>query len=284
MPSGASCNSCGTSGPVRIARENAVFPARFNELSNPPDDLWAIGSMPPADLPLVGMVGARAASGHGCKQARDWAEELGRAGLGGHRFRRRIRNRCGRARRCLACRRAHVRRARLRRRCGLSRSSRRSIRAHCCIGRASVRIRAGHAAATRPVSCAQSPDSGAVSGGRRHRGRTSFGCAHHGAIGPRTWSPRLGRAGQSGNRSNHRGWASPGRGFSARRAGCAGGPHRLHIDGGACNRPAGLRAAIPAHGRGRSSRTGSADGPSPSDGACAFGGSRAGRLGGPRGW
>jgi DNA processing protein len=78
MPSGASCNRC----PVRIARGSAGFPTAFDQLSHPPDELWVIGSTPSADLPLVGIVGARAASGHGCAQARDWADELGRQGVG----------------------------------------------------------------------------------------------------------------------------------------------------------------------------------------------------------
>lgn len=82
MPSGAKCNSSRTSRPIRIARESAGYPAALDALSNPPEALWVIGSTPPAHLSLVGIVGARAASGHGCNQARDWAEELGRQGLG----------------------------------------------------------------------------------------------------------------------------------------------------------------------------------------------------------
>ncbi len=75
MPSGAS-------RPIKIERGSAGFPGLLNQLSDPPAALWVVGSAPRADLPLIGMVGSRAASGLGCGRARDWAEELGRQGLG----------------------------------------------------------------------------------------------------------------------------------------------------------------------------------------------------------
>lgn len=68
-------------GARRLHRNSAEYPAAFDDLPNPPSELWIRGTMAVAELPAVAIVGTRNATSYGLRVTRALATACARAGV-----------------------------------------------------------------------------------------------------------------------------------------------------------------------------------------------------------
>ncbi|QWE16659.1 DNA-processing protein DprA [Polynucleobacter sp. AP-Nino-20-G2] len=66
---------------ARLDRSNPHYPSRLNDLSDPPRSLYIYGEPRLLNLPMIAIVGSRAASRDGLKNAIHFAQALSKAGL-----------------------------------------------------------------------------------------------------------------------------------------------------------------------------------------------------------
>ena len=66
---------------VKISKQDALYPARLNDLFDPPSSLYIYGDIELLKLPMIAIVGSRAATPFGLESASFFAQGLARAGL-----------------------------------------------------------------------------------------------------------------------------------------------------------------------------------------------------------
>jgi DNA processing protein len=65
---------------IKIQRGDRAYPARLNNLYDPPDSLYIKGDIRLLSMPMIAIVGSRRASKEGLQNAREFAQALSKAG------------------------------------------------------------------------------------------------------------------------------------------------------------------------------------------------------------
>ena len=70
-----------TSGVRFVHWESPEYPRKFRQLFDPPYGIYVKGRLPAEDMPVLGMVGSRAATPYGLHMAQSFAESLALQGI-----------------------------------------------------------------------------------------------------------------------------------------------------------------------------------------------------------
>ena len=65
---------------IKIQQDNPLYPARLNNLYDPPECLYVKGDVRLLSMPMIAIVGSRKASGEGLENAHAFAQDLSKAG------------------------------------------------------------------------------------------------------------------------------------------------------------------------------------------------------------